>query len=64
MTAAAEPRRFRPSLWATLITVPAVLVMLGLGTWQMHRPAGKEDLFRRGGQRLYAPPTPRPPPPP
>lgn len=61
MTAAAEPRRFRPSLWATLITVPAVLVMLGLGTWQMQRLAWKEDLVRRVEQRLHAAPIPLPP---
>lgn len=61
MTAAAEPRRFRPSLWATLITVPAVLVMLGLGTWQMQRLAWKEDLVHRVEQRLHAAPIPLPP---
>ena len=60
MTAAA-PRRFRPSLWATLITVPAVLVMLGLGTWQMQRLEWKEDLVRRVEQRLHAAPVPLPP---
>ncbi|AIB11294.1 hypothetical protein ABAZ39_04550 [Azospirillum argentinense] len=60
MTAAVEPRRFRPSLWATLITVPAVLVMLGLGTWQMQRLEWKEDLVRRVEQRLHAPPIPLP----
>ena len=60
MTAAAEPRRFRPSLWATLITVPAVLVMLGLGTWQMQRLEWKEDLVRRVEQRLHAAPIPLP----
>ena len=58
---AAEPRRFRPSLWATLITVPAVLVMLGLGTWQMQRLEWKEDLVRRVEQRLHAAPVPLPP---
>lgn len=36
---------FRPRLWPTLFTVPAVLVMLGLGVWQMQRLAWKTDLI-------------------
>ena len=28
---------FRPRLWPTLFTIPAVLAMLGLGTWQVQR---------------------------
>lgn len=60
MTATAEPRRFRPSLWATLITVPAVLVMLALGTWQVERLHWKEDLIRKVEQRLHAAPVPLP----
>lgn len=60
VTASAEPRRFRPSLWATLITVPAVLAMLALGTWQMQRLHWKEDLIHRVQQRLHAAPVPLP----
>ena len=60
MTATAAPRRFRPSLWATLTTVPAVLVMLALGTWQVERLHWKEDLIRRVEQRLHAAPVPLP----
>lgn len=60
MTATAEPRRFRPSLWATLTTVPAVLVMLALGTWQVQRLHWKDDLIHRVEQRLHAAPVPLP----
>ena len=60
VTASAEPRRFRPSLWATLITVPAVLAMLALGTWQMQRLHWKEDLMQRVEHRLHAAPVPLP----
>ncbi|WP_109116827.1 SURF1 family cytochrome oxidase biogenesis protein [Azospirillum sp. TSO22-1] len=53
-------RRFRPSLWATLFTVPAVLAMLGLGTWQVERLGWKEDLIRRVHARMGAAPVPLP----
>lgn len=53
-------RRFRPSLWATLFTVPAVLIMLGLGTWQAQRLSWKNDLIQRVQERLASPPVPLP----
>lgn len=58
---AARPvRTFRPGLWATLFTVPAVLAMLGLGTWQVERLHWKEDLIRRVHERMAAAPVPLP----
>ncbi|MBP2310888.1 surfeit locus 1 family protein [Azospirillum soli] len=60
MTVDAAPRRFRPSLTATLITVPAVLIMLALGTWQVQRMAWKAELIQRVEQRVTAPPVPLP----
>ena len=53
-------RRFRPSLWATLITVPAVAVMLALGTWQVNRLEWKTALQERVAQSLTAPAVPLP----
>lgn len=38
-------RPFRPRLWPTLIALPAVLVMLGLGVWQLERLAWKQGLI-------------------
>ncbi|WP_207458590.1 SURF1 family protein [Azospirillum sp. SYSU D00513] len=53
-------RRFRPSLWATLITVPAVAAMLALGTWQLNRLQWKTALQERVAQSLTAPAVPLP----
>lgn len=44
-------RTFRPLLWPTLFTGLAIALMIGLGTWQLHRLAWKEGLLaaRRAG---------------
>jgi surfeit locus 1 family protein len=52
-------RRFRPTLWPTLMAVPAFLVLLGLGTWQIERLKEKEALIQRLEQRLAEPPYER-----
>jgi len=39
------PLRFRPTLWATVFAIPALLLLLGLGTWQLERRAWKEALI-------------------
>lgn len=49
---------FNPQLWPTLFTVPAVLVMLGLGTWQLQRLHWKEALIAERQAGLAAPATP------
>lgn len=51
---------FRPSRLATLITVPAVAVMVGLGVWQLQRLEWKESLLARVQERIHAPPVPLP----
>jgi len=38
-------RPFRPRLWPTVIAVPAFLLLLGLGFWQLDRLAQKEALI-------------------
>lgn len=50
-------RRFRFALWPTLITVPAVLIMLGFGIWQVERLAWKNDLIERLQTRTTAAPV-------
>lgn len=56
-----RPRgRFRPRLWATVATVVAVTVMLGLGTWQVQRLQWKTALIAERDARLAADPTPLP----
>ena len=47
-------RRFRPAFWPTLISVPALVVLLALGTWQMNRLAWKEGLIRDFAERVNA----------
>jgi surfeit locus 1 family protein len=50
--------RFRPTLWPTVFTIPALLVLLGLGTWQLDRLAWKTDLIAGIQSRIGAAPAP------
>jgi len=38
-------RPFRPRLWPTVVTLPALLVLLGLGFWQLDRLGEKQALI-------------------
>lgn len=53
---------FRPRLWPTLISLPMIVVMLGLGAWQLQRLAWKEALIERLETRMMAPAIPAPGP--
>lgn len=55
-----SPRRFRPTLGATLAALPAFLVLLGLGTWQLDRLIWKRDLIAWRGAQYAAPVVPLP----
>ena len=48
-------RRFRPSLWATICTALAVLVLIGLGSWQVQRLYWKEALITERQTRSQGP---------
>lgn len=48
-------RRFQPTLAATLVALPALLVLLGLGVWQLQRLAWKESLIAERTAALAAP---------
>ena len=37
--------KFRPFLWLTIVTLSALLVLIGLGTWQLQRLQWKNDLI-------------------
>ncbi|EWY38412.1 hypothetical protein N825_13020 [Skermanella stibiiresistens SB22] len=52
--------RFRPALGATIFTVVAIAIMLGLGTWQLQRLAWKTELIERIEAGLNAAPVPLP----
>jgi surfeit locus 1 family protein len=52
--------RFRPGLWPTLAASAGLLVLLGLGTWQVERLQWKESVIAERQARLAAPPEPLP----
>ena len=39
--------RLRPALWPTLISLPILVLSLGLGIWQMERREWKRDILDR-----------------
>jgi surfeit locus 1 family protein len=51
----------RPLLVPGIATVLALIVLLGLGTWQLERKSWKEGLIATLTERLNAAPTPLPP---
>ena len=46
---------FRPFLWLTLFSIPALLVLLALGFWQLDRLAWKTELINNFNARANAP---------
>ena len=48
---------FRPALGPTLFTIPALIVLLSLGTWQMQRLFWKLDLIATVEAGITAPPV-------
>ena len=55
-TAAERGRRFRPNLWMTVCAVPALAILIGLGTWQLDRLEWKEGLIAQRTAGLAAAP--------
>lgn len=53
--------RFKPTLWPTLFSVPAVIVMIGLCIWQVQRLYWKEGLIAERAARVAADPVALPP---
>jgi surfeit locus 1 family protein len=51
---------FRPQFWPTVMSVPALLLLLGLGAWQVQRLGWKERLIARRAAALAAPVVPAP----
>ena len=50
--------RFRPLLWPTLMVLPMLAVLIGLGTWQLQRLHWKLALVAGMQSRLAAPEVP------
>jgi surfeit locus 1 family protein len=51
---------FRPQFWPTAFTAPALLVLLGLGAWQIQRLYWKERLIAERAAAVAAPAVPAP----
>jgi surfeit locus 1 family protein len=45
---------FKPAFWPTVFTLPSVLLMLGLGVWQLERLQWKEALIAERTERIAA----------
>jgi surfeit locus 1 family protein len=52
--------RFRPQFWPTIVTIPIVLLCLGLGSWQIQRLFWKEGLIAARAAAVVAPAVPVP----
>ena len=48
-------RRFHPTFWATVCTIPALLILIGLGTWQVQRLHWKEGEIAKRVERAEGP---------
>lgn len=44
---------FQPRLWPTLITLLCLPILLGLGTWQVHRLQWKQALLKTIDERMH-----------
>jgi len=51
---------FRPTFWPTVFSLPALLICLGLGAWQVERLFWKQDLIARREAAVTAAPAPVP----
>lgn len=52
--------RFRPRPWPTAIAITLLAVLIGLGTWQLHRRVWKVELLATIAARTQADPVPLP----
>lgn len=52
----AKPRRIRLNFWMTICALPVLMVLIGLGTWQLQRLEWKENVIAERAAGLAAPP--------
>lgn len=52
--------RFRPTLWPTVFTIPSLIILLALGSWQVERLHWKEGLIAERTARSSGAPIPLP----
>ncbi|MEM7172384.1 MAG: SURF1 family protein [Pseudomonadota bacterium] len=48
-------RRFKATFWPTVITIPSILILIGLGFWQLHRLDWKQELIDERQSRSQGP---------
>src|SRR4029077_4397810 len=60
LMAAIWPASVRPTFWPTLFTIPALIVLIGLGVWQLERLAWKRHIIETVESRIHAAPVPLP----
>lgn len=48
-------KRFRPTFWATVFTIPSLVILLALGTWQVQRLHWKEGEIAKRQERSQGP---------
>ncbi len=53
--------KFRPALWPTLFTIPALITLVALGTWQVERLAWKNGILATIEANTKLPAIPLPP---
>ncbi len=53
-------KKFSPGVWPTVMTVPAVIILLSLSIWQLNRYAWKVDLIDQLTERLSEAAVPLP----
>ncbi len=60
MASGARGKAARPSLWLTVLSLTALVLLVALGIWQIERRAWKLALIDRVEQRVHAPAQPIP----
>lgn len=55
---ASERRPFRLNFWMTVCAIPALMLLIGLGVWQLQRLEWKEGLIAERNARLSQPAIP------
>jgi surfeit locus 1 family protein len=58
--AAIWPASVKPTFWPTLFTIPALIVLICLGLWQLDRLAWKRHIIETVESRIHAAPVPLP----
>ncbi len=53
---------FRPTFWPTVITVPSLIILVGLGVWQLQRHQEKTAMIAERSERTAAAPVALPGP--